>query len=164
LHHEPGQDFPAVPAARNRHAGAGGCKLALAGAEYGGDNAYYYAGLLVPFPGGDLGNGFVQRNWVDWLRYEYDNGTRTITAKAPGAVVALGYTKSAEPGSMNVCAGPVYRNTDFSRPMIPKATSAARNGASIWACRPNAVSMNSGAPMASRATPQARTPTGRAGD
>ena len=36
-------------------------KLALAGAEYGGDNGYFYAGLLVPFPGSDLGNGFVQR-------------------------------------------------------------------------------------------------------
>jgi len=94
-------------------AGADG-KLALAGAEYGRDNGYYYAGLLVPFPGSDLGNGFVQRYWVDWLRYEYDNGTRTITAKATGAAVALGYAKSAEAGSFSVYAGPVYRNTDLS--------------------------------------------------
>ncbi len=35
--------------------------LARAGAEYGGDNSYYFAGLLAPFPGSDLGNGFVQR-------------------------------------------------------------------------------------------------------
>jgi len=89
-------------------------KLALAGAEYGGDNGYYYAGLLAPFPGSDLGNGFIQRYWVDWLRYEYDNGTRTVTAKAPGAAVALGYSKSTEPGSFSVYAGPVYRNTDLS--------------------------------------------------
>jgi hypothetical protein len=34
---------------------------ARAVAEYGGDNSYYYAGLLSPFPGSDLGNGFVQR-------------------------------------------------------------------------------------------------------
>jgi hypothetical protein len=94
-------------------AGADG-KLALAGAEYGRDNGYYYAGLLVPFPGSDLGNGLVQRSWVDWLRYEYDNGTRTITAKAPGAAVALGYAKSAEVGSFSVYAGPVYRNTELS--------------------------------------------------
>lgn len=89
-------------------------KLALAGAEYGGDNAYYYAGLLAPFPGSDLGNGFVQRYWVDWLRYEYDNGNRTVTAKAPGAAVALGYARSGEPGSISVYAGPVYRNTNLS--------------------------------------------------
>jgi hypothetical protein len=89
-------------------------KLALAGAEYGGENGYYYAGLLAPFPGSDLGNGFVQRYWVDWLRYEYDNGTRTVTAKAPGAAVALGYARSAGPGSFSVYAGPVYRNTDLS--------------------------------------------------
>ena len=95
-------------------------KLALAGAEYGDENGYYYAGLLAPLPGSDLGNGFVQRYWVDWLRYEYDNGTRTVTAKAPGAAVALGYTRSAGPGSFSVYAGPVYRNTDLS-PDDPKS-------------------------------------------
>ena len=89
-------------------------KLALAGAEYGGDNAYYYAGLLAPFPGSNLGNGFVQRYWVDWLRYEYDNSSQTITAKAPGVAVALGYSRSAASGSISVYAGPVYRNTNLS--------------------------------------------------
>jgi Cellulose biosynthesis protein BcsS len=89
-------------------------KLALAGAEYGGDNGYYYAGLLVPFPGSDLGNGFVQRYWVDWLRYEYENGNQDITAKAPGAAVALGYSRSAEAGSFGVYAGPVFRDTELS--------------------------------------------------
>ena len=48
-------------------------RLALAGAEYGDDNAYFYAGLLVPFTDSDLGNGFVQRYWLDWLQYEYNN-------------------------------------------------------------------------------------------
>ena len=99
--------------ATGTQAGADG-KLALAGAEYGGDNAYYYAGLLVPFTGSDLGNGFVQRYWVDWLRYEYDDGNQTVTAKAPGAAVALGYSRSVEPGSIGVYAGPVYRNTSLS--------------------------------------------------
>jgi hypothetical protein len=89
-------------------------RLVLAGAEYGGDNGYYYAGVLAPFPGSNLGNGWVQRYWVDWLRYEYDDGNRTITAKAPGAAVALGYARSAVPGSFSVCAGPVYRHTDLS--------------------------------------------------
>ena len=89
-------------------------KLALAGAEYGGDNGYYYAGLLAPLPGSDLGNGFVQRYWVDWLRYEYDNGNRTITAKAPGAAAALGYARSTGQGSFSVYAGPVYRHTELS--------------------------------------------------
>lgn len=89
-------------------------RLALAGAEYGGDNGYYYAGLLAPLPGSDLGNGFVQRYWVDWLRYEYDNGNRTITAKAPGAAAALGYARSTGQGSFSVYAGPVYRHTELS--------------------------------------------------
>ena len=63
-------------------------KLTLAGAEYGGDNGYYYADLLAPFPGSDLGNGFVQQYWLNWLRYEYDNSNRTVTAKALGEDIA----------------------------------------------------------------------------
>lgn len=89
-------------------------RLALAGAEYGDDNAYFYTGLLVPFTGSDLGNGFVQRYWLDWLRYEYDNGTRTITARAPGASISLGYGKAVTEGSWSIYMGPVWRNTDLS--------------------------------------------------
>lgn len=89
-------------------------RLALAGAEYGDENAYYYGGLLVPFPGSDLGNGFVQRYWLDWLQYEYDNDTRTIKAEAPGASVALGYGKAVTAGSWSIYMGPVWRNTNLS--------------------------------------------------
>jgi hypothetical protein len=89
-------------------------RLALAGAEYGDKNAYVYAGLLVPFPGSNLGNGFIQRYWLDWLQYEYDAGERTIKAKAPGASVALGYGKAVEAGAWSVYLGPVWRNTDLS--------------------------------------------------
>jgi len=89
-------------------------RLVLAGAEYGDENAYYYAGLLVPFTGSDLGNGFVQRYWLDWLQYEYDNGTRTIKARAPGASVALGYGKAVTAGSWSIYMGPVWRDTDLS--------------------------------------------------
>ena len=89
-------------------------RLALTGAEYGDNNAYYYAGLLVPFTGSDLGNGFVQRYWLDWLQYEYDNGTRTIRARAPGASVALGYGKANTEGSWSIYMGPVWRDTDLS--------------------------------------------------
>ncbi len=89
-------------------------RLALAGAEYGDENAYVYAGLLVPFTGSDLGNGFVKRYWLDWLQYEYDNGTRTIKAKAPGASMALGYGKAIAAGSWVVYMGPVWRDTDLS--------------------------------------------------
>jgi len=89
-------------------------RLALAGAEYGDKNAYVYAGLLVPFRGSDLGNGFVQRYWLDWLQYEYDNGSRTIKAKAPGASVAVGYGKAVTAGSWSIYMGPVWRDTDLS--------------------------------------------------
>ena len=89
-------------------------KLLLAGADYGGDNAYYYAGLLVPFSGSDLGNGFVQRYWLDWVSYEYETWNHTIKARAPGASVAVGYGNAAERGAWSLYLGPVWRDTDLS--------------------------------------------------
>ena len=89
-------------------------RLALAGAEPGGENAYYYAGLLAPFQGSDLGNGFVQRYWLDWLEYEYNNGIETIRARAPGASVAVGYGKTVTEGAWNIYLGVVWRDTDLS--------------------------------------------------
>jgi len=89
-------------------------RLALAGADYGGENAYYYVGLLVPFPGSNLGNGFVQRYWVDWLQYEYESNNQTIKAEALGASVALGYGKAAAKGAWSVYLGPVWRDTSLS--------------------------------------------------
>lgn len=89
-------------------------RLALAGADYGGENAYYYVGLLVPFPGSNLGNGFVQRYWVDWLQYEYESSNQTIKAEALGASVALGYGKAAAKGAWSVYLGPVWRDTSLS--------------------------------------------------
>ena len=68
----------------------------------------------MPFSGSDLGNGFVQRYWLDWLQYEYDDGTRTIKARAPGASVALGYGRAVTEGSWSIYMGPVWRDTDLS--------------------------------------------------
>lgn len=89
-------------------------KLVLAGAEYGGNSAYYYAGLLVPFPGSDLGNGFVQRYWADWLYYEYEDWNQNVKAKAPGVSMAVGYGKATETGSWTVYIGPVWRHTNLT--------------------------------------------------
>jgi hypothetical protein len=89
-------------------------KLALAGAEYGSKNAYYYTGLLVPFPGSDLGNGFVQRYWADWLYYEYEDWNHTIKAKAPGLSIAVGYGKATETGNWTIYVGPVWRHTNLT--------------------------------------------------
>ncbi len=99
----PAERFPSSPQ-----------NLLLTGADYGGDNAYYYAGLLVPFSGSDLGNGFVQRYWLDWVSYEYETWNRTIKAQAPGASVAVGYGKTTERGAWRLYLGPVWRDTDLS--------------------------------------------------
>ena len=90
--------------------------LALAGGEASKDSSYAYAAALLPFPGSTLGNGFVHRYWVEWLRYEYLGGplNEVIEAKAPGAEFALGYQKANPSGYFGLYAGALYRDTELT--------------------------------------------------
>jgi hypothetical protein len=96
--------------------------LFLTGAETSRDGDYVYAAFLLPFPGSTLGNGFVQRYWAEWLRYEYVGGTnQVIEAKAPGFEAALGYQKGHENGYFGTYAGIYHRNVSLS-PDDPNST------------------------------------------
>jgi len=86
----------------------------LAGSELSPDNSYSYAGLLLPAFGGNLGDGFIQRYWVDRLTYRYDSAGRRIDAESLGAEAALGYVTPTANGSLSGMLGVLYRNTDLS--------------------------------------------------
>jgi hypothetical protein len=90
--------------------------LFLAGGEVSKDGDYAYAAALLPFSGSTLGNGFVHRYWVEWLRYEYVGGpaNQSIEAKAPGAEFALGYQKAGPTGYVGLYAGGLWRDTELS--------------------------------------------------
>jgi hypothetical protein len=90
--------------------------LFLAGGETSKDGDYVYAAALLPFPGSTLGNGFVHRYWLEWLRYEYVGGpaNQVIEAKAPGAEAALGYQKAGPNGYYGLYAGAFYRDTELT--------------------------------------------------
>jgi Cellulose biosynthesis protein BcsS len=90
--------------------------LFLLGGETSKDSGYAYSAVLLPFPGSTLGNGFVHRYWVEWLRYEYLGGplNQVIEAKAPGAEFALGYQKANPTGYFGVYAGALYRDTELT--------------------------------------------------
>lgn len=92
--------------------------MALAGGETNTGTTYSaaYAGIIAPIHSrfGGLGNGFVQRWWVDRVTYSYDNNGQNTQAEQLGAEGSLGYQKSGPWGSWAMFAGAVYRDTNFS--------------------------------------------------
>lgn len=67
-------------------------RVALAGFETSRDNQYAYLGMVLPLPGQKLGQGLVQRYWVDYVAYRYEKTpTQLVDAKVAGAEAALGY-------------------------------------------------------------------------
>lgn len=95
------------------------------GTELAPGNSYSYAGLLMPAFGGHLGEGFVQRYWLDYLTYRYDSDGRRIEAEGLGAEAALGYVTPVGPGHLSAMMGVVHRNTTLS----PDDPDSAARGA-----------------------------------
>ena len=96
-------------------AGAGE-KLLITGAEGGAgdtENFYTFAGLIMPVFGEKLGNGLVQRYWVDILGYSYDTN-QEIDALGFGLEGALGYQTSSSKGWAGAYLGLRYNNLSTS--------------------------------------------------
>jgi hypothetical protein len=113
-----------------RHAAAGDMLL-ISGAEGGGGNGYNYyvfTGLVAPIPGNNLGNGFVQRYWVDVLGYNYET-FRRINATAVGLEGALGYQKAFSRGWGAFYVGGRYATTWLS----PDDPGNKVGGGHVWA-------------------------------
>jgi hypothetical protein len=90
--------------------------LGLTGAEMAEQgSAYAFAGAIVPF-GSDavLGQGWVQRYWLDWVEYRFNSEGEQVRARAPGFSASLGYQNSDGTGSWAVYAGAGYRDTDLT--------------------------------------------------
>lgn len=78
-------------------------------------NAYGFVGALAPLGSNTaLGQGWVQRYWLDWLEYGYDSEGEEIRARAPGASALLGYQQSDSTGFWAAYAGAGYRNTNLT--------------------------------------------------
>lgn len=89
--------------------------LFLAGAETSDDGDYAYLAAMAPFGGSTLGNGFVHRYWIEWLRYTYVGGNdQVIEAKSPGLEAAVGYQGSHASGYYGAYAGVYYRDVELS--------------------------------------------------
>jgi hypothetical protein len=90
--------------------------LGLTGAEMAEQgSAYAFAGAIVPF-GSDtvLGQGWVQRYWLDWVEYRFNSEGEQVRARAPGFSASLGYQNSDGTGSWAAYVGAGYRDTDLT--------------------------------------------------
>jgi Cellulose biosynthesis protein BcsS len=73
------------------------------------DNYYFGGGLLIPFPHNHLGQGWVQRYWLDTFTYSYEAGTQQIDSSVWGAEAMLGY-QASRPGA----SGAAYLGVRYS--------------------------------------------------
>lgn len=84
-------------------------------------NNYAYLGAVAPLPATPgLGQGWVQRYWLDWVEYTFDSNGE-VRARSPGFTASLGYQRADTLGYWAVYAGAGYRNTTL-RPYRPDAS------------------------------------------
>lgn len=101
----------------------------VAGGETSSDADYAYIGVILPFAGGRLGKGPVQRYWVDWLRYSFETGSGEVEAEAPGAEAALGYQWPLYGGTFTAYVGAAFRNTSLDSSDAESEVEGAEIGA-----------------------------------
>jgi hypothetical protein len=65
--------------------------LFLAGTDQSSLGSYSYLGALVPVGHGQLGDGWVMRQWFDRLTYRYNGSVPDIRAETYGYAPAIGY-------------------------------------------------------------------------
>ena len=67
-----------------------GDSLALSGTEWSRFGSYSYLGAITPLGSASLGDGWVMRQWLDRLTYQYRSGASDIHAEGYGYAPAFG--------------------------------------------------------------------------
>jgi hypothetical protein len=93
------------------------------------DDYYLGGGVIMPFWGNNhLGQGWVQRYWLDTFSYTYDAGGRDIDADVFGAEAMVGY-QASRPG----LSGAVYFGVRYSHAHLsPDDPNGALRGDQFW--------------------------------
>lgn len=87
-------------------------QVVLTGFEVSRDSQYAYLGLALPLPGQRLGQGLVQRYWLDYLSYRYEKTPlQDVDAEVVGGEAALGYQDSHAGGWWGAYLGARYADT-----------------------------------------------------
>jgi len=83
--------------------------------ELSRDSQYAYLGTVLPLSGQHLGQGFVQRYWLDYVTYRYEKTPQQdIDAKVVGGEAALGYQQSSAGSWWGAYLGARYADTRLS--------------------------------------------------
>jgi len=89
--------------------------LLLAGTSDSSLGGYSYVGTLIPLGQSSLGQGWVMRQWLDYLTYHYDGFAPDIHARSFGYAPAIGYQWPTANGShAALYAGVRLANTHLS--------------------------------------------------
>lgn len=96
--------------------------VAIGGVQYSPDSSYTYAGVLQPFEGGKLGEGWFRKFIASWLTYRYDTNLGgqdfDIRARAPGIEAGAGYAWKGDRYTLSLSAGVGYRHVRV-KPVVP---------------------------------------------
>jgi hypothetical protein len=93
------------------------------------DDYYFGGGAVIPFWGDNhLGQGWVQRYWLDTFSYSYDANGTNIDANVFGAEAMVGY-QASRPG----LAGAAYLGLRYSHATLsPDDPNGALRGDQLW--------------------------------
>lgn len=120
------------------HAQEAAAPLFIGGVQASSLGGYGYAGVIKPFAGARLGEGWFQRAVASVLTYRYDTTldgrTRNVHARAPGLEYAVGRAWSGERASLELSAGVGVRHTRLS----PEDPSSDTSGTQ-WAFTPQLI-------------------------
>jgi len=86
----------------------------LAGGEASARDFYTYVGAVLPLPGNRLGQGFVQRYWLDYFGYEFQGAPGEVRARAWGAEALVGYQTSSQRNWGSLYVGVRYTDTTLT--------------------------------------------------
>lgn len=87
----------------------------LTGVTTSRDNQYAYLGTVLPIFGQHLGQGWVQRYWLDYVAYPYEKlPSLNIDTEVTGVEAALGYQQSSANSWWGAYMGARYANTRLS--------------------------------------------------
>ncbi|HQT30079.1 MAG TPA: cellulose biosynthesis protein BcsS [Thiobacillus sp.] len=100
--------------------------VALTGLEASRDNRSAYLGVVLPLSGQSLGQGFVQRYWLDYTGYQYEKQPfQTIQVDVAAVEAALGYQHSSAGSWWAAYLGAHYSDTHLS-PADPDNTNQGK--------------------------------------
>jgi hypothetical protein len=89
--------------------------VVLTGGEGSRDNQYAYLGMVMPLSGQRLGQGFVQRYWLDYVGYRYEKQPfEYVDAGVTAVEAALGYQQSTANSWWAAYLGAHYADTRLS--------------------------------------------------